>query len=81
VQERIKCILDIVVAALGVGLFAPILAITSIAIKLDSRGPVFVREIKYGYKNREIQILKFRFATSVAECDPINGLTRVGRVS
>ena len=55
-----KRIVDIAAATLGLLLFSPILLIASIAIKLDSRGPVLIRETWYGYKNRPIQLLTFR---------------------
>lgn len=51
-KQRTKRIFDVVAAAMGLILFAPILLITSIAIKLDSRGPIFIRETQFGYKNR-----------------------------
>ena len=43
-EPNIHRIFDFVLAAMGVMLFSPILLITSIAIKLESRGPIFVRE-------------------------------------
>jgi len=41
-------------------LLAPIIVTVAIAIKFDSRGPIFVRQARYGYKNRVIQVHKFR---------------------
>jgi lipopolysaccharide/colanic/teichoic acid biosynthesis glycosyltransferase len=80
-HERTKRMLDIFAATMGIILFAPILLITSIAIKLDSRGPIFGRDIKYGYKDRKIQFHKFRLVAVCTESDPINPrLTRVGRI-
>jgi lipopolysaccharide/colanic/teichoic acid biosynthesis glycosyltransferase len=80
-HESTKRMLDIVVSTVGLILFAPILLITSIAIKLDSRGPILVRETLYGDKNRTIQVLKFRLVTACAESHLINPrLTRVGRI-
>ncbi len=81
IHERTKRMLDIFAAAMGIILFAPILLIICIAIRLDSRGPIFVRDIKYGYKDRKIQILKFRLVAACTASDPINPrLTRVGRI-
>ena len=80
-HERAKRVLDIVVASMGLVTFAPILLISSVAIKLDSRGPIFIRETLYGDKNRTIQVLKFRLRTACAEGDRSNRrLTRVGRI-
>jgi lipopolysaccharide/colanic/teichoic acid biosynthesis glycosyltransferase len=39
-------ILDLAAAVTGVILLAPILLVTAIAIKLDSDGPIFIREPK-----------------------------------
>lgn len=79
--ERAKYVSDIVVATAGLILFAPILLITSVAIKLDSRGPIFVHAPLDRNNNRSIQILKFRVLTACAEGDRINlRVTRVGRI-
>jgi lipopolysaccharide/colanic/teichoic acid biosynthesis glycosyltransferase len=72
---------DITAATLGLLLFSPILLMASIAIKLDSRGPILVRETWYGYRNRPIQLLRFRLATASADNDRTSPrLTRIGRV-
>jgi lipopolysaccharide/colanic/teichoic acid biosynthesis glycosyltransferase len=80
-HERTKRMFDVVLATMGLILFAPILLIASIAIKLDSRGPVLIRGTLYGYKNQPIQLLKFRLVTARAASDPIYPRpTRVGRI-
>jgi polysaccharide biosynthesis protein PslA len=58
-RDRTRRMLDIVTAMAGLILFAPILLIVSIAIKLQSPGPILSRKILYGYKNRTIEVLKF----------------------
>ena len=76
-----KRVFDIVVATLKIVLFAPILLITSIAIKLDSPGPILIRETLFGYRKRAIRVHRFRFVTHCAETRPIAPrLTRVGRI-
>ncbi len=62
-RDRTRRMLDIVTAMAGLLLFAPILLIVSIAIKLHSPGPILSRKILYGYKNRTIEVLKFRIHT------------------
>jgi len=76
-----KRMVDIAAATLGLLMFSPILLVASVAIKLDSRAPVLIRETRYGYKNRPIQLLRFRLVKVCAE----NGRTRprptrVGRI-
>jgi len=78
---RIKRVFDIVVATGGLVLLAPIILVASIAIKLDSRGPIFSRKIVYGYKNRTFRAIKFRSVAACAEADRNSShVTRVGRV-
>ncbi len=48
---------------LGCGLvllFAPVMALSALAIRLDSPGPVLLRQRRYGLGNRPIMIFKFR---------------------
>jgi polysaccharide biosynthesis protein PslA len=55
-----KRLIDIVLAAVGLVLLSPLIAIVAVAIKLESRGPVFCREILYGYAHQQIRVFKFR---------------------
>lgn len=68
---------DIVIATAGIGLFAPIFILTAIAIKLEFRGPIFIRKSLFGYGGRVVGAYKFRFVT-YREGSP--SLTRVGRL-
>ncbi|WP_173931413.1 undecaprenyl-phosphate glucose phosphotransferase [Chelativorans sp. Marseille-P2723] len=51
---------DIVFSLLGIVLFAPIMIVTAIAIKLDSKGPIIFKQIRHGFNNEEIEVYKFR---------------------
>ncbi|GAB3133883.1 sugar transferase [Tsukamurella serpentis] len=55
-----KRTLDLAVAGLGVALAAPVMAAIAIAIKLDSRGPVFYRAARVGLGGESFQMIKFR---------------------
>jgi lipopolysaccharide/colanic/teichoic acid biosynthesis glycosyltransferase len=80
-DELARRIFDLLAATMCLMLFAPILLLTSIAIKLDSRGPILIRETRYGYKNRAIDISKFRVAMVCSEGEQINQRpTRVGQL-
>jgi lipopolysaccharide/colanic/teichoic acid biosynthesis glycosyltransferase len=79
IDPRIHRAFDLAAAAMGLILFAPILLVTSIAIKLDCRGPIFIREPQLGCNNRVIQIFKFRFVTARAESSICQRPTRIGR--
>ncbi len=56
----LKRAVDIVTASLVIVLTAPLSALIAIAIKLDSRGPVFFRQTRYGFNDELIEVLKFR---------------------
>ena len=62
----IKASLDYVVACLGLFFLAPLFGLIALAIKLDSPGPVFFRQRRYGQNNRVFRIYKFR-TMAVAE--------------
>jgi len=80
-NEFAKRVLDFALATVGLIFFAPILLISSVAIKLGSHGPVFIRAPLDGDMNRSIKILKFRVVTACAKSEQINGrLTWVGRM-
>jgi lipopolysaccharide/colanic/teichoic acid biosynthesis glycosyltransferase len=72
-----KRVVDIVVATMGLILFAPILLLASLAISLDSGGPILIREALPG--NQAIRVLKFRVASAAG--NPINRhMTQVGQI-
>src|SRR2546430_2562648 len=78
---------DICIAGLALLVFSPLLLAVSLAVRLDSRGPVFFRQTRHGYNNEVIKVLKFRSMTTIEDgCrfkqavknDP--RVTRVGRI-
>jgi lipopolysaccharide/colanic/teichoic acid biosynthesis glycosyltransferase len=73
-------IFDCAGAILGAVLFAPIILIAAIAIRLDSHGPIFIRARRFGHRNRAIQVFKFRLASDCGVGSTGVRLTRVGRV-
>jgi lipopolysaccharide/colanic/teichoic acid biosynthesis glycosyltransferase len=54
-DEWTKRIFDIIVATIGLVLFAPILLLAAMAISLDSGGPIFIREAPLDRNNRAIR--------------------------
>ncbi len=83
----LKTIFDKVVGAAALVLLSPLFLATAIAVKLDSRGPVFFRQKRYGFNNEMIEIYKFR-SMYAEELDPTAErlvtkgdprVTRVGR--
>jgi len=60
IDGLLKETLDYVLATLALLLLSPIMILTALAIKLESRGPVIFRQIRVGFNNNEISVLKFR---------------------
>jgi len=63
----LKRSLDLSAAALGLLLLAPVFVVVAVAIKLDSRGPVFFRQVRMGGGNRTFRVYKFRTMVADAE--------------
>ena len=71
-----KRLFDIVVSALMLIILSPVFLILAIAIKLDSKGPVFYRQKRITQYGKEFRIFKFR--TMVQNADKIGSLVTVG---
>lgn len=55
-----KRLFDLALAGLGLLLLSPLFIGIALAIKLDSPGPVFFRQVRVGRHGREFRIHKFR---------------------
>jgi exopolysaccharide biosynthesis polyprenyl glycosylphosphotransferase len=55
-----KRLLDICGSLLLLLIFTPLMVATAIAIKLESKGPIFFRQPRAGRRNRSFQLIKFR---------------------
>ena len=55
-----KQVMDYGLGVLALLVFAPVLLIIALAIKLDSPGPVFFRQPRRGLNNRQFLVFKFR---------------------
>ncbi len=76
---------DIAVALIVLVAIVPLLLLVAVAIKLDSRGPVFYRVRRVGYRGRPLMMLKFRKMYDNAIGGPLTAagdprLTRVGHL-
>lgn len=60
VQRFGKRTLDIAIASVATLILAPLFLLIAIAIKLDSPGPVFFRQVRNGYRSQPFRIWKFR---------------------
>jgi lipopolysaccharide/colanic/teichoic acid biosynthesis glycosyltransferase len=83
--QTVARVVSMFTAALALVLVAPMLAVLAIAIKLDSRGPVFFVQPRAGRDGRPFGLVKFRTmhpsteATSEWVVDNIDRITRIGR--
>ncbi len=62
-QRFVKRVMDIIVASLALIFCSPVMALTAIAIKLDSPGPVIFKQHRKGFNGRQFVIFKFRTMT------------------
>ena len=87
-EHHVRRVLNAGLAAVGFVLSLPIMLLTALALKLDSRGPIFYVQERVGKKGRTFKIIKFRSMRVGAEAksgpvwaeedDP--RVTRVGRI-
>lgn len=75
-NRLLKSLIDFVVAGVAIVLLAPLLALVALAIKLDSPGPVFFRQRRYGQNNRVFRIVKFRTMTVAEDGHTVEQATR-----
>ncbi len=88
VTQWAKRVLDILCAGMGLVLSAPLMVLIALAVKGDSKGPVFYTQKRVGQKEKVFHIVKFR--TMVHNAEQLSGpvwagekdprITRVGRV-
>ena len=80
----LKRCFDVVVSAIMLLLLAPVFLVLAIAIKLDSPGPVFYRQVRVTQYGREFRIFKFRSMVSDADkrgsLVTVSGDSRITRV-
>ncbi|NLJ32173.1 MAG: sugar transferase, partial [Clostridiales bacterium] len=72
-----KRVFDILLSLLILILFSPLLLLLAAAIKLDSKGPVFYRQVRVGRYNRDFKIFKFR--TMVQNADKVGPALTIGK--
>jgi exopolysaccharide biosynthesis polyprenyl glycosylphosphotransferase len=66
-SAALKRAFDVAGATLGLLAIAPLMLAFALAIKLDSRGPVFFRQLRVGRHGRRFYMLKFRTMVRDAE--------------
>ncbi len=87
-ERQVKRIIDISFSLISLIVLSPVLILTAILVKLDSRGPVYFKQKRVGKNGRIFAIYKFR--SMVADAEKMTGpvwadkkdprITRVGRI-
>ena len=83
----VRRVVSIVISLIGLILALPLLPLIMLAIRLDSKGPVFYTQTRVGKAGRVFQVVKFRTMRQDAEaasgpkwaCDNDPRVTRVGK--
>jgi Undecaprenyl-phosphate glucose phosphotransferase len=85
-EVALKRTFDTIVAGLGLLVLLPLFAVVAVAIKLDSRGPVFFLQRRYGFNQQPFRIWKFRTMLTLDDGNVVRQassndprITRVGR--
>lgn len=73
---RCKRAFDFIVALILLFLFSPVFFVVAVWIKVDSRGPVFFRQVRVTQYGKEFRIFKFR--TMVANAERMGTQVTVG---
>ena len=87
-RTAIKRVFDIFFSALLILLASPVMLIAAIAVKLESRGPIFYKQERTGLGGRSFHVVKFRSMRTDAEKDGKprwatkndSRITRVGQI-
>jgi Undecaprenyl-phosphate glucose phosphotransferase len=87
-NKIVKRLVDIVGSVFAIILFSPIMAITAIAIKVTSRGPLIFKQERVGLHNKPFKMYKFRSMEVQDEAEEKKGwttkndprVTKVGRI-
>ena len=71
-QRMIKRAFDLAFTLMILPMLAPVIALIAVAIKLDSKGPVFFRQLRAGENGKLFEIIKFR--TMIDKADDLRHL-------
>ena len=66
-RARAKRVFDLALATIGLVFGAPIMLLAAIAIRLDTKGPIFFRQVRVGKDGTEFKMIKLRTMVADAE--------------
>jgi Undecaprenyl-phosphate glucose phosphotransferase len=76
VELAAKRCIDLVLSTAALVTLLPLMVVTALLIKLDSRGPVFFLQKRNGFNDRTFNIFKFRTMHVFEHCDGVKQATR-----
>jgi Undecaprenyl-phosphate glucose phosphotransferase len=86
VEQAAKRCFDLVLATAALLALLPLMCVTAVLIKLDSRGPIFFLQQRNGFNGQTFEIFKFRTMHVLERCATVTQamrndprVTRVGR--
>ena len=65
--KLVKRIMDVILSLIGLVVLLPVFAIIALAIKIESKGPVFFKHTRIGRNGKIIKLYKFRSMVENAE--------------
>ena len=72
-----KWLFDKIIASLALVALAPVMLLTALAIKLDSKGPVLFKQKRYGFNNELTEVYKFRsMFTDLSDANAVKLVTK-----
>ena len=71
-----KRVFDVIIAGTALAVLTPFLAVIALLIRLDSPGPVFFRQRRYGFNQQMFRIIKFRTMTTLDDGDIVRQACR-----
>jgi Undecaprenyl-phosphate glucose phosphotransferase len=76
VEQLYKRLLDILCALLGLVVLTPLMALTAVAIRFDTPGPILFRQTRLGFNGKPFKIYKFRSMTVLEDGDHVRQASR-----
>jgi undecaprenyl-phosphate galactose phosphotransferase/putative colanic acid biosynthesis UDP-glucose lipid carrier transferase len=75
-ERSVKRIVDIVLAAMALIAFFPLISLAGLAIKLDGSGPIIFRQNRKGFNGQQFVMFKFRTMTVQENGDSVTHVAR-----
>ena len=78
VYRRFKRLIDVMASLFALPFLIPLFVIVAIAIRIDTRGPIFFTQRRRGYRGSDFNIIKFRtmMPSATAETDRGSAVTK-----